>query len=177
MRRSTLIALALVIALGVSVASFTPLVPLIRWHGPPDHAVVPVAGLPLDRIRSSWGRPRSGHRTHEGADLFAPRRTPVLAATDSVVWRIGANPLGGTTVWTIGAEAALYYYAHLDGFAQGLHAGQALRAGDVIGYVGTTGDAQGTEPHLHFGIYPLSHAFNAVDPVPLLRIWNAGLSR
>lgn len=172
-RRSTLLLLGLLAAAALGLGLATPIIPLLRYYRPPRRALVPVAGLRLARVDSSWGAARSGGRHHEGADLFAPRGTPALAATDGEVLRVGVNPLGGNVVWLVGEDATLFYYAHLDRFADRLVAGQTLRRGDTIGYVGTTGNAAHTSPHLHFGAYPLWNRFRPVDPVPLLRGWEA----
>jgi murein DD-endopeptidase MepM/ murein hydrolase activator NlpD len=142
---------------------------LVRYHEPPMEVVVPVAGVTPRSLRSSWGDPRPGHRTHEGIDIFARRGTPVVAATEGQVVRVGRNSLGGKVVWVAGAGARLYYYAHLDRYADGLAVGTRVKAGEVLGYVGNTGNARTTPPHLHFGVYPAERAFRAVDPAPILR--------
>ena len=173
MRRRTLI-LAGLVAVGILVVvEATPIVPLLRYASAPAAAVVPVAGLRLAAIDDTWGARRSGGRRHEGADLFAPRHTPVVAVTDGEILRVGANPLGGNTIWLVGGGATLFYYAHLERPADGLHGGQRVRRGEVLGYVGTSGNAAHTSPHLHFGAYPLGQRFRPVNPVPLLRDWRA----
>ena len=105
------------------------------------------------------------YRLHEGQDIFAPRDTPVVSATDGVVVRIGENKLGGHTVSVLGPGARTYYYAHLDHYAEGIHVGQLIARGTVIGYIGNTGNARTTPPHLHFGVYGRQGALN---PLPLL---------
>jgi murein DD-endopeptidase MepM/ murein hydrolase activator NlpD len=142
---------------------------LVRYAVAPSQLTVPVQGVARASLRSSWGDPRSGHRRHQGIDIFAHRGTPVIAASDGEVVRVGHDRLGGNVVWVAGGGARLYYYAHLDAFRPGLAKGQTVRAGTPLGRVGTTGNARGTPPHLHFGVYPASHAFLAVDPTPLLR--------
>jgi hypothetical protein len=103
-----------------------------------------------------------GARHHEGVDIFAPRSTPVLAVVDGrAVYR--ENRLGGKTVW-LNAPGASYYYAHLDRAA--ITGTERVRAGDVLGYVGNTGNAATTVPHLHFGVYRWGKG--AIDPLPLL---------
>jgi peptidoglycan LD-endopeptidase LytH len=124
----------------------------------------PVAGK-NGRIGSTWGDERdAGARNHEGIDLFAPKRTPVIAATDGVITRVNENRLGGRVVWqrTKGRNLSLYY-AHLD--EQLVTQGQDVKAGDTIGLVGNTGNARTTPPHLHFGIYTFS---GAIDPLPFI---------
>jgi murein DD-endopeptidase MepM/ murein hydrolase activator NlpD len=81
------------------------------------------------------------------------------------VVRVGENRLGGNTVWVVGAGGRGYYYAHLDGYAEGLEVGDYVTPDTVLGYVGTTGNAVGTPPHLHFGVYTRA---GAIDPLPLL---------
>jgi murein DD-endopeptidase MepM/ murein hydrolase activator NlpD len=142
---------------------------LARYAAPPAELVVPVVGVERQALRSSWGEPRSGHRRHAGIDIFARRGTPIVAAAEGEIVRIGTtDPLGGNTVWIAGRGARLYYYAHLESFRSGLRLGEHVEAGTPIGSVGTTGNARGTSPHLHFGVYPLAHAFWPVDPAPLL---------
>jgi peptidoglycan LD-endopeptidase LytH len=142
---------------------------LVRYADAPRGLVVPVQGVAATALRSSWGDPRPDQRRHEGIDIFAPRGTPVVTAAAGQIIRVGQDRLGGNIVWIAGSGARLYYYAHLDQFAPGLHPGLDVPAGFMIGRVGTTGNARGTSPHLHFGIYPADHAFHAVDPAPLLR--------
>jgi len=143
---------------------------LVRYSGSPGTLDVPVRGVARPALRSSFGEPRSGHRTHAGIDIFARRGTPVVAAAEGVVVRIGTTDrLGGNTVWVAGKPSTLYYYAHLDRFAHGLRVGDHVERGDLIGYVGNTGNARTTPPHLHFGIYPLARAFWPVDPAQLLK--------
>ena len=130
---------------------------------------MPVAGLAPSQTRSTWHAPRSGHRRHEGIDLFAARGTPVLSATKGEVWRVGNDSRGGRVVTVLGEGRSLYYYAHLDDWADGLMKGQRVERGMVLGTVGNTGNARTTPPHLHFGVYRLGLFRNrAVDPAPLL---------
>jgi murein DD-endopeptidase MepM/ murein hydrolase activator NlpD len=142
---------------------------LVRYATDPPRLVVPVDGITRRALRSSWDEPRSSGRHHEGIDILAHRGTRVVAAAEGEIVRIGTTDrLGGNTVWIAGRGARLYYYAHLDSFASELRVGQHLHAGDLLGRVGTSGNARGTPPHLHFGIYPAMNAFLAVDPAPLL---------
>jgi murein DD-endopeptidase MepM/ murein hydrolase activator NlpD len=142
---------------------------LYRYRAEASELVVPVEGVKAASLSGSFGDPRSGGRSHEGIDIFAPRGTPVVAATEGEVARVGRDRLGGNVVWVAGAGARLYYYAHLDRFADGIAPGDAVRPGTVLGYVGTTGNARGTPPHLHFGVYPAALGFRAIDPAPWLR--------
>jgi murein DD-endopeptidase MepM/ murein hydrolase activator NlpD len=125
-------------------------------------------------VHGSFGAPRDGgRRRHAGIDIFAPRGTAVLAATDGWVRGSNTNTLGGKVVWIWSPLRRLRtYYAHLDDYA--VSSGAWVRAGEVVGYVGTTGNARGTPPHLHFGVYVLGAG--AVDPLPYLRPDPAGRS-
>lgn len=132
---------------------------------PDRELAMPVEGVRVKQVGDSWHAPRSGGRLHEGQDIFAERGTAVLSATEGYVVRLGESPLGGNTVWVAGAGGRNYYYAHLDSFAPGLSAGDYVTAESVLGYVGTTGNAAGGAPHLHFGVYT---AGGVLDPLPLL---------
>jgi peptidoglycan LD-endopeptidase LytH len=126
----------------------------------------PVAGKA--DIRSFWGVARDGGaRKHEGIDIFAPKKAPVVAAADGVVTRVYENELGGKVVFMRPENKNLsLYYAHLD--AQLVSAGQRVKLGDTLGLVGNTGNARTTPPHLHFGIYTMAGPIDPlafVDPV------------
>ncbi|HZS38564.1 MAG TPA: M23 family metallopeptidase [Polyangia bacterium] len=142
---------------------------LVQYSAPPVDVTLPVAGVRAEELSDTWGAARSEGRHHEGIDIFAPRGTAVVAATAGKVVRVGQNRLGGNVIYIAGDGAQLYYYAHLDSFRAGLEPGDTVAAGDVIGHVGKTGNAAHTPPHLHFGIYPASNWFRAVDPYPFLR--------
>jgi murein DD-endopeptidase MepM/ murein hydrolase activator NlpD len=114
---------------------------------------VPVDGVRLRAIADTWGAARGAGRRHKGTDIFAPRGTPVRSATRGVVVRIGQTGIGGRQVWVLGPGQERHYYAHLDAWAAGLHEGQPVAAGDLLGEVGDSGNARGTPPHLHYGIY------------------------
>ncbi|HVM09062.1 MAG TPA: peptidoglycan DD-metalloendopeptidase family protein [Acidimicrobiales bacterium] len=105
---------------------------------------------------------------HQGTDIFAAHGTPLLACERGVLIRIGSDTLGGTKLWLVGASGTRYYYAHLSAFAEGVVEGKVVAAGDVIGYVGNTGNAATTPAHLHFEVHP--NGGPAVNPYPLLRI-------
>jgi murein DD-endopeptidase MepM/ murein hydrolase activator NlpD len=140
---------------------------LVRFERlPAPHALpVPVAGVKPVGLRDTWQAARSAGRRHEGIDIFARRGTPVLSATDGVVLRVGLDRLGGRVVWVLGPGGQRHYYAHLDRYGD-VRAGMRVRAGAVLGYVGNTGNAATTPPHLHYGIYT---AGGAIDPYPFLR--------
>lgn len=133
---------------------------------PPQELPMPVENIGVSQIADSWGAARGTDRSHEGVDIFATRGTPVLSATRGVVSSIRESGLGGKQVWVLGPGMERHYYAHLDDWAEGLGERQVLQPGDVIGYVGTTGNARGTPPHLHYGIYGSQ---GAIDPLPRLR--------
>ncbi|MDJ0366015.1 M23 family metallopeptidase [Hymenobacter sp. H14-R3] len=134
------------------------------WRGP-GLGLFPVKGRTDQAIGSFWGNERDGGaRRHEGVDIFAPRGTPAVAATDGTVTRTGESQLGGRVVWLADAQGQHLYYAHLD--KQLVQPGQRVRAGDTLGLVGNTGNARTTAPHLHFGIYQGGRG--AVDPWPFL---------
>jgi murein DD-endopeptidase MepM/ murein hydrolase activator NlpD len=130
---------------------------------------VPVRGVRPGALRSTFGARRSGGRRHQGVDIFARRGTPVVAAHDGIVVRVGTDPLGGIVVHTIGRRGVLCYYAHLDRVAEGVEVFDVVAEGDVLGHVGNTGNARPTAPHLHFEARPLALGLAAVDPVVLLR--------
>lgn len=139
----------------------------LLWRMPPALEVpVPVKGVQVRRIADTWGGARGGGRRHQGTDIFASRGTPVLSATDGIVVRIGDYGIGGRHAWVLGPGGERHYYAHLDDWAPGLHAWQQVRAGELLGTVGNTGNARTTPPHLHYGIYDRSGALN---PHPRLR--------
>ena len=112
---------------------------------------VPVAGVARSQIVDSWGQARGEGRQHHGTDIMAPGGTPVLAAASGTVEKLFESRLGGTTLYQRSPDGRwTFYYAHLQGYAPGVHEGQAVRAGDVLGYVGDTGDAGPGNYHLHF---------------------------
>lgn len=127
---------------------------------------IPVHGVLFAEIEDSWGAPRSGGRTHRGIDIFARRGTPVYAAANGYVLRVGESNLGGNFVYTVGAGGARYYYAHLDSVALGVKTGLPVTTETVIGYVGNTGNASTTPAHLHLGMYVPGEG--AQNPYPLL---------
>jgi murein DD-endopeptidase MepM/ murein hydrolase activator NlpD len=132
---------------------------------PPSTLDVPVDGVRKRDIPDTWGAPRSGGRTHKRVDIFARRGTPVTSSTEGIVMRVGTNRLGGLVINVLGPGRQVHYYAHLDRWGR-FEEGDAVMAGDTIGYVGTTGNAVGTPPHLHYGIYGPDGG--ALNPWPLL---------
>jgi murein DD-endopeptidase MepM/ murein hydrolase activator NlpD len=137
----------------------------VYFETPETRISMPLADVSKNQIANTWHAPRGTDRVHEGQDIFAPKGTPIYSSTKGYVYKIGENNLGGQTVSVIGAGGRVYYYAHLDSYAVGLAQGDYVTPQTVLGYVGTTGNARGTPPHLHFGIYTSS---GAINPLPLL---------
>lgn len=133
---------------------------------PPTAVAMPVDGVAADRVADTFGAPRGRDRTHQGVDIFAARGTDVLSATRGIVSSVREGGLGGRQVWVLGPAGQRHYYAHLDDWAPGLAEGDVVAEGSVLGSVGDTGNARGTPPHLHYGIYASD---GAIDPLPLLR--------
>ena len=130
--------------------------------------LIPVRGYESARLRSSFDEPRSGGRVHEAMDLLAPRNTPVVAVEDGTVARLFTSDAGGLTIYQFDPSSAyVYYYAHLERYAAGLRDGAAVHRGQVIGYVGTSGNAPANTPHLHFAIYRLTEAKRWWEGVPI----------
>ena len=117
--------------------------------------IVPIAGIPRASLRDTFNEPR-GARRHEAIDIIAPRGTPVVAVGDGRVAKLFDSVPGGRAVYLFDTdEKFAYYYAHLESYARGLKEGQPVRRGDLVGYVGTTGNATIGAPHLHFAIFRL----------------------
>lgn len=131
----------------------------------PSALAMPVSGVKPRALRDTWHAARSEGRKHEGIDIFAKRGTAVRSATEGIVLRVGENRLGGQVVWVLGPGGQRHYYAHLDRFSD-VAAGMRVEEGRVLGYVGNTGNARTTPPHLHYGVYG---ADGPVNPYPLLR--------
>jgi len=134
---------------------------------------VPVQGVVPSELRDTYAEPRAGH-AHEALDIPAPRGTPVLSATDGRLLKLFTSEPGGLMVYAADAsERFILLYGHLDRYADGLSDGMRLERGQVIGYVGTTGNAPVATPHLHFGILRGDPAASwsrgvPVNPYPLL---------
>ena len=160
------------VAAPLGVAKVT--VPAMPDPDAPRPMIIPVAGVDRSAIRDMFDEVR-GNRRHEAIDIMAPRGTPVIAADDGVVKKLFTSVPGGFTVYEFDPdERFCYYYAHLDGYATGLHEGQVVHRGEVLGYVGTTGNAPKNAPHLHFAVIRLDPdrrwwKGTYVNPYPLLR--------
>lgn len=155
--------------------------PAVRDAGDPEGArllaqrplLVPVAGVQPDSLTDQFELAR-GRRVHEAIDIVAPRGTPVVAVDEGRVAKLFSSRAGGLTVYQFDPGQRLaYYYAHLDRYAGGLREGMDLRRGDVIGYVGSSGNASANVPHLHFAVFRLGNPprwweGEAVNPYPAL---------
>lgn len=135
---------------------------------------VPVAGVPAAQLVDSFNDPRSGGRQHQAIDILAPQGTAVLAAAPGRIDKLFDSKLGGHTVYERSSDGHTeYYYAHLDGYADGLAPGAVVQKGAIIATVGSSGDADARAPHLHFEVHRLAAGQNwwqgtPVDPYPLL---------
>jgi murein DD-endopeptidase MepM/ murein hydrolase activator NlpD len=127
---------------------------------------MPVVGVQAQDLYNSWHQARDGgRRKHKGIDIFAPKGTGVVAVADGIISYIGEQPKGGLCLWLTTENGTSFYYAHLDRWAAGLFEGMEVRSGDLLGYVGNTGNAKTTPPHLHFGV---NDNDEMVNPYPLL---------
>ena len=137
--------------------------------------IIPVAGVRREQLIDTFSEARSEGRTHDAIDIPAPSGTPVLASADGEIVKLFQSERGGTTIYQISADRKLvFYYAHLQGYAPNLHDGQYVHQGDVIAYVGDTGNAGSGNFHLHFSIAILSDPKRYwegtnINPYPLLR--------
>ena len=117
---------------------------------------VPIGTIDRAALRSSFDEARGGSRRHEAMDLLAPRHTPVVAVEAGIIARLFTSKAGGITVYQFDPTTTYaYYYAHLERYAPGLEEGATVARGQVIGYVGTSGNAPKDTPHLHFAIFVL----------------------
>jgi murein DD-endopeptidase MepM/ murein hydrolase activator NlpD len=131
----------------------------------------PISGLALTDLRDSFEEIHNGHR-HEAIDILEPRGTPVRAVVPGTIRKLFLSKPGGNTIYQFDKVGEYcYYYAHLDGYAEGLREGMLVQPGDVIGFVGSTGNADARAPHLHFMIFELGPERlwwkgQAVNPYP-----------
>jgi murein DD-endopeptidase MepM/ murein hydrolase activator NlpD len=136
--------------------------------------LLPVPGVKPDTLYDSYDDPRSGGREHEAIDIMAPRGTPVVAVADGEVAKLFTSRGGGITIYQFDdTETVCYYYAHLDRYADGLAEGDRIERGQVIGYVGSTGNASPEAPHLHFAMFRVGPERqwwkgDPINPYPLL---------
>lgn len=136
----------------------------LRWMPAPATLAMPVADLKRKALADTWHAARAPGRRHEGIDIFAKKGTAVVSTTEGVILRRGDDSLGGNVVWVLGPGGHRHYYAHLDQFGA-LGAGDRVQVGTVLGYVGNTGNARTTPPHLHYGVYADA---GAINPYPML---------
>jgi murein DD-endopeptidase MepM/ murein hydrolase activator NlpD len=123
---------------------------------PSGHLRVPIDGIDIDAYKNGFEERRGGDRPHEAIDILSPRNTPVHAVENGTVAKLFYSKAGGLTIYQFDPGGRFcYYYAHLERYADGLHDGQTITQGEVIGYVGTTGNAPANTPHLHFAVFAL----------------------
>lgn len=143
--------------------------------GSPAKLIIPVAGVRPEQLRDTFAEARSEGRVHDAIDIPAPRGTPVIAAADGPIVKLFQSDRGGTTIYQLSTDGKfVYYYAHLDRYAEGLAEGHFAKQGETIAYVGDSGNAGPGNYHLHFSIAEISnpkdfwHGVN-INPYPLLR--------
>ena len=140
----------------------------------PPALLMPVHGYDPRKLRDNFDEMRGGVRKHEALDIMAARGTPVVAVDDGVITKLFRSVAGGITIYQYDSSSTfVYYYAHLDRYADGLKEGQLVKRGEVIGFVGSTGNAPASAPHLHFTIFELGPEKRwwrgkAVNPYPYL---------
>ena len=136
---------------------------------------LPVDGIDRGDLRDTFADARGGGRAHEAIDIMAPRHTPVRAVEDGTIQKLFESAAGGLTIYQFEPSGTFtYYYAHLDRYADGLAEGQTVKRGDIIGYVGSTGNAAPHAPHLHFAIFRLGPERQwwrgePINPYPILK--------
>jgi murein DD-endopeptidase MepM/ murein hydrolase activator NlpD len=153
----------------------TPTPPLPLPETAPSGLIIPVAGVRPDQLRDTFAESRSEGRVHDAIDIVAPLGTPVLAAADGTIVKLFHSERGGTTIYQLSTDNKfVYYYAHLDRYAEGVSEGHFATQGEKIAYVGDTGNAGAGNYHLHFSIAVISNPkryWEGVDinPYPLLK--------
>ena len=139
-----------------------------------DGLLLPVQGVTRGQLHDTFTDARSHGRSHDAIDIMAPAGTPVLAVADGHIEKLFDSERGGLTIYQFEPSGRLaYYYAHLQRYADGIAQGQAVRRGQVLGYVGSTGNANPAAPHLHFAIFVLGPERywwqgQAINPYPVL---------
>lgn len=137
--------------------------------------IIPVQNVRSDQLIDTFADARSEGRTHDAIDIPAPAGTPVLAAADGEIIKLFQSEKGGTTIYQSSADKKLiFYYAHLQGYSPSLHEGQRVRQGELLAYVGDTGNAGAGNFHLHFSIAVVADPKRYwegtnINPYPLLR--------
>lgn len=141
----------------------------------PGGLAIPVSGMAPNQLIDSFNDPRGANGIHEAIDIMATLQTPVVAVADGKVMKLFDSVPGGHTLYQFDAsEKFAYYYAHLDGYAPGIVEGQKLKRGDLLGYVGVSGNANPLTPHLHFAVFALGPEKrwwqgHAINPFPLFQ--------
>jgi murein DD-endopeptidase MepM/ murein hydrolase activator NlpD len=136
---------------------------------------LPVQGIKREELRDTFNEKRGASRRHEAIDILAPRHTPVFAVEDGEIAKLFFSVAGGITIYQFDPdEDYVYYYAHLERYADGLEEGDDVKRGQIIGYVGTSGNAPRDTPHLHFAIFKMTDEKRwwqgtAIDPYSVLR--------
>jgi murein DD-endopeptidase MepM/ murein hydrolase activator NlpD len=157
--------------LRVCIAGLWPLVLAVGAASSILDMIPPIRGLAPENLRDTFEEIHDGHK-HEAVDIMEPRGTPVRAVVSGTIRKLFLSKPGGNTIYLFDEMGVYcYYYAHLDGYAQGLHEGMRVNRGDDIGFVGSTGNADSHSPHLHFAIFELGPEKQwwqgkAVDPYP-----------
>ena len=161
----------------------SPLTPIPNTRPPlqvpegtePNNLIIPVAGVRADQLRDTFSESRSEGRVHDAIDIPAPLDTPVLAAADGIILKLFHSERGGTTIYQLSTDNRfVYYYAHLNRYAEGLTEGHFAKQGETIAYVGDSGNAGAGNYHLHFSSAVISdpkHYWQGVNinPYPLLK--------
>ena len=141
---------------------------------PAERLRVPIDGVEIESFKGGFAE-RRGSRPHEAVDILSPRNTPILAVDNGTIAKLFDSKAGGHTIYQFDATGHIaYYYAHLEKYAEGLHDGQVVKQGDVLGYVGTSGNAPPNTPHLHFGVFELDDSGRwwkgkALDPYQVFK--------
>lgn len=179
-------ALALLLLLAATVRVVEPVTAIAQSQAPAREGApplreddgglrVPVAGVDRATLRSNWGEPRGGGRVHQGLDIMAPANSAVVAAGPGRIEKLFySRGGGGIVLYQRSPDGRLsYYYAHLAGYAPGIAEGTVVRAGELLGYVGDTGNAGKGNFHLHFGVSRMAPGERwdqgtPIDPYPLL---------
>ena len=141
---------------------------------PTGKLLIPVEGIKLSQLSDNFDQPRGKERHHEALDIMAPKGTRVLAVADGKVVKLFNSKPGGLTVYQFDpTEKYAYYYAHLDRYADGVKEGTVLKRGDLVGYVGVTGNSAKDAPHLHFAVVELTPSKEwwkgtSINPYPMM---------
>jgi peptidoglycan LD-endopeptidase LytH len=142
-----------------SVAATSGTVTAVRAEAEAGRLMVPVMGIRREQLHDTYSEARSEGRTHHAIDIHAPRGTPVMAVVSGTIRKIHEGDRGGRSIYLLAQDGRTrYYYAHLDGYAEGLREGQHVEPGEVIGFVGDSGNASPGDCHLHFSVAVLDSA-------------------